>query len=151
MRNVLLVGMVLLTLGLLFFTRVSPHGSYLGDLAPGFILAGVGLGFAFIPVTIAALMGISDDESGLASGLINTSQQIGGAFGVALLTTVFTSRTADQIQAGVAQDVAYTDGLSRVPGRRADGRDRARGHARADPRRPAERGRAAEVPVSPHA
>ncbi len=113
-RNVLLAGLVLLTLGLLFFTRVSPHGSYLGDLAPGFILAGVGLGFAFIPVTIAALMGISDDESGLASGLINTSQQVGGAFGVALLTTVFTSRTADQIQAGVARDIAYTDGLSRA-------------------------------------
>jgi EmrB/QacA subfamily drug resistance transporter len=113
-RSVLLTGLVLLTLGLLFFTRVSPHGSYLGDLAPGFILAGVGLGFAFIPVTIAALMGISDDESGLASGLINTSQQIGGAVGVALLATVFTSRTADQLHAGVAQDVAYTDGLSRA-------------------------------------
>ena len=113
-RNVLLAGMVLLTVGLLFFTQVSPHGSYLGDLAPGFILAGVGLGFAFIPVTIAALMGISDDQAGLASGLINTSQQIGGAVGVALLATVFTSRTADQIQAGVAQDVAYTDGLSRA-------------------------------------
>ncbi len=113
-RNVLVVGMVLLTLGLLFFTRVSPHGSYLGDLAPGFLLAGIGLGFAFIPVTIAALMGISDDESGLASGLINTSQQIGGAVGVALLATVFTSRTADQVAAGVQPDVAYTDGLSRA-------------------------------------
>ena len=144
----LLAGLVLLTLGLLFFTRVSPHGSYLGDLAPGFILAGVGLGFAFIPVTIAALMGISDDEAGLASGLINTSQQIGGAFGVALLATVFTSRTADQIHAGVAQDIAYTDGLSRaflvgalmsVLG--------ARRRARADPRqRQAEAG--AEVPVT---
>ena len=113
-RSVLLTGLVLLTIGLLFFTRVSPHGSYLGDLAPGFVLAGVGLGFAFIPVTIAALMGISDDESGLASGLINTSQQIGGAVGVALLATVFTSRTADRIQAGIAPDIAYTDGLSRA-------------------------------------
>jgi EmrB/QacA subfamily drug resistance transporter len=113
-RTVLLTGLALLTLGLLFFSRVSPHGSYLSDLAPGFILAGVGLGFAFIPVTIAALMGISDDEAGLASGLINTSQQIGGAVGVALLATVFTSRTAEQIHAGVAQDVAYTDGLSRA-------------------------------------
>ena len=114
MRSVLLAGLALLTLGLLFFTRVSPHGTYLGDLAPGFVLAGIGLGFAFIPVTIAALMGISDDEAGLASGLINTSQQIGGAVGVALLATVFTSRTAEQAKAGVAADTAFTDGLSRA-------------------------------------
>ena len=67
-RRVLLLGLVLLTAGLLFFTQVSPHGTYLGDLAPGFVLAGIGLGFAFIPVTIAALMGITDDEAGLASG-----------------------------------------------------------------------------------
>src|SRR6478672_11096623 len=113
-RRVLILGLVLLTAGLLFFTQVSPHGSYLADLAPGFVLAGIGLGFAFIPVTIAALMGITDDESGLASGLINTSQQIGGAVGVALLATVFTSRTSEQIHAGVAPDVAYTDGLSRA-------------------------------------
>ena len=115
-RNVLLVGMGLLTLGLLFFTRVSPapHGTYLGDLAPGFVLAGIGLGFAFIPVTIAALQGISNDQAGLASGLINTSQQIGGAVGVALLATVFASRTADQTIAGVAHNTAYTDGLSRA-------------------------------------
>ena len=113
-RNVLLIGMALLTLGLLFFTRVSPHGSYLGDLAPGFVLGGIGLGFAFIPVTIAALQGVSDDQAGLASGLINTSQQIGGAVGVALLATVFASRTADQSAAGVAHATAYTDGLSRA-------------------------------------
>ena len=78
------------------------------------MLAGIGLGFAFIPVTIAALQGISDDQAGLASGLINTSQQIGGAVGVALLATVFTSRTADQSAAGVAHATAYTDGLSRA-------------------------------------
>jgi EmrB/QacA subfamily drug resistance transporter len=115
-RNVLLAGLALLTLGLLSFTRVSPapHGTYLGDLAPGFVLAGIGLGFAFIPVTIAALQGISNDQAGLASGLINTSQQIGGAVGVALLATVFASRTADQAIAGVPHDTAYTDGLSRA-------------------------------------
>ena len=113
-RNVLIAGMVLLIIGLLFFTSVTPHGTYLGDLAPGFVIAGIGLGFAFIPVTIAALMGISDDESGLASGLINTSQQIGGAVGVALLATVFTSRYADQLSNGVADETAYTDGLSRA-------------------------------------
>jgi EmrB/QacA subfamily drug resistance transporter len=112
--RVLAAGLVLLTLGLLFFSRVSPHGTYLGDLAPGFILGGIGLGFAFIPVTIAALMGVTNDEAGLASGLINTSQQIGGAVGVALLATVFTSRTSEQIAHGVAPDVAFTDGLSRA-------------------------------------
>jgi sugar phosphate permease len=59
-------------------------------------------------------MGVSNDEAGLASGLINTSQQIGGAVGVALLATVFTSRTSEQIAHGVPQDVAFTDGLSRA-------------------------------------
>jgi sugar phosphate permease len=59
-------------------------------------------------------MGITDDESGLASGLINTSQQIGGAVGVALLATVFTSRTAELRASGTAADVAFTDGLSRA-------------------------------------
>jgi EmrB/QacA subfamily drug resistance transporter len=113
-RPILVTGLVLLALGLLFFSRVSAHGTYLGDLAPGFVLAGIGLGFAFIPVTIAALMGITDDEAGLASGLINTSQQIGGAVGVALLATVFTSRTTERLQAGVAPATAFTNGLSRA-------------------------------------
>jgi MFS family permease len=112
--KVLAAGLVLLIVGLLFFSRVSPHGTYLGDLAPGFVLAGIGLGFAFIPVTIAALMGISHDQAGLASGLINTSQQIGGAVGVALLTTVYTSRFSEQVQAHVRPDQAFADGLSRA-------------------------------------
>ena len=77
------------------------------------MLAGIGLGFAFIPVTIAALQGISNDEAGLASGLINTSQQIGGAVGVALLATVFTSRTAD-LRPAASAATAFTDGLSRA-------------------------------------
>jgi EmrB/QacA subfamily drug resistance transporter len=113
-RPVLIGGTVLLAAGLLFFTTVSPHGSYLKDLAPGFVLGGIGLGFSFIPVTIASLMGISNDQAGLASGLINTSQQIGGAVGVALLATVFTSHTSSQIADGVAPDVAFTDGLSQA-------------------------------------
>ena len=87
--RVLAVGMLLLSLGLLFFTQVSTRGSYLGDVAPGFLIAGIGLGFSFIPVTIASLDGVSDAQAGLASGLINTTQQIGGAIGVSLLTTVY--------------------------------------------------------------
>jgi EmrB/QacA subfamily drug resistance transporter len=106
-------GLLLLTAGLLCFTQVSPHGSYLTDLAPGFLLAGFGLGFSFIPVTIAALEGITNDEAGLASGLINTSQQIGGALGVALLTTVLTNYTLSHGGPGTGPEV-FTDGLSRA-------------------------------------
>jgi hypothetical protein len=74
---------------------VSVGGSYLVDLAPGFILAGVGLGFSFVPVTIAALVGVDQAEAGVASGIINTSQQVGGALGTAILSTVAFTRAAD--------------------------------------------------------
>ena len=81
--------------GLVYFTQVSVDGSYLGDLLPGFLLVGVGIGFSFVPISIAALAGVQPAEAGLASGLINTSQQIGGALGIAALSTIATSRTAD--------------------------------------------------------
>jgi EmrB/QacA subfamily drug resistance transporter len=92
-RPVLALGMVLLTLGLLWFTQIDTKGSYAIDLLPGYILAGVGLGFAFVPDAIAALEGVTPEEAGVASGLINTSQQIGGALGVAIITTVAATRT----------------------------------------------------------
>jgi EmrB/QacA subfamily drug resistance transporter len=111
--TVLSSGLVMLTAGLLWFTQVSPHGSYLVDLAPGFVLAGFGLGFSFIPVTIAALQGITDRQAGLASGLINTSQQIGGALGVALLTTVLTNYLVSHTGPNTGPEV-FTDGLSRA-------------------------------------
>jgi EmrB/QacA subfamily drug resistance transporter len=84
----LTLGMLLLGGGLLYFTQLSVNGSYVGDLLPGFLMIGVGLGFSFVPVSIAALAGVRPHEAGLASGLINTSQQIGGALGVAILTAV---------------------------------------------------------------
>src|ERR671931_416627 len=87
-KPVLAIGMTALTGGLLFFTQVSVGGSYLGDLLPGFLLIAVGLGFSFVPISIAALAGVQDSEAGLASGLINTSQQIGGALGIAALTLI---------------------------------------------------------------
>ena len=80
-KPVLMIGMSSLTAGLVYFTQASVHGSYLGDLLPGFLLVAVGLGFSFVPISIAALAGIQPAEAGLASGLINTSQQIGGALG----------------------------------------------------------------------
>ena len=81
-------------LGNLWFTQVSPDGSYAVDLLPGFFAIGIGLGFSFVPVSIAALAGVTQHEAGLASGLFNTSQQIGGALGVAVLSTVATGAAA---------------------------------------------------------
>ena len=92
-RSVLITGMVLLVAGLVWFSQVSVHGSYAADLAPGFILAGIGLGFSFVPVQIASLIGVTHDEAGIASGLINTSQQVGGALGVAVLSTITFTRS----------------------------------------------------------
>jgi MFS family permease len=74
-------------------------------------MVGIGLGFSFVPVSIAALS-VRTQDAGLASGLINTSQQIGGALGVAILTTVATSRTENQLTEGASQPQALTDGFS---------------------------------------
>jgi EmrB/QacA subfamily drug resistance transporter len=111
-KPVLVLGMTLLTAGLVYFTQVSVGGSYLGDLLPGFLLIGVGIGFSFVPISIAALAGVQAGEAGLASGLINTSQQIGGALGIAALSTIATSRTDDAVASGSALPVALVDGFS---------------------------------------
>jgi MFS family permease len=110
-KPVLVVGMTALTAGLVYFTQVSVGGSYLGDLLPGFLLIAVGIGFAFVPISIAALAGIQPSEAGLASGLINTSQQIGGALGIAALSTIATSRTGDALAGGATQASALVTGF----------------------------------------
>ena len=110
-KPALLIGMTALTGGLVYFTQVSVGGSYLGDLLPGFLLIAVGLGFSFVPISIAALAGIEAAEAGLASGLINTSQQIGGALGIAALSTIATSRTSDAIATGSTQASALVTGF----------------------------------------
>ncbi len=110
-KPVLVIGMTALTGGLVYFTQVSVGGSYLGDLLPGFLLIAVGIGFAFVPISIAALAGIQASEAGLASGLINTSQQIGGALGIAALSTIATSRTSDAIAGGAGQTSALVTGF----------------------------------------
>ena len=88
-RPVLVTGMVLMAVGMFLYTRLPVDGSFVGDLLLGYLLVGIGIGFAYVPVSIAALGGVSADETGLASGLINTSQQIGAAIGVALASTIF--------------------------------------------------------------
>jgi EmrB/QacA subfamily drug resistance transporter len=110
-KPVLVAGMAFLTAGVAYFTQVSVGGSYVSDLLPGFLLISVGLGFSFVPISIAALAGVQPSEAGLASGLINTSQQIGGALGVALLSTIATSTTDDAVAAGDPVPVALTDGF----------------------------------------
>jgi EmrB/QacA subfamily drug resistance transporter len=110
-KPVLVIGMSSLTAGLVYFTQVPVHGSYLGDLLPGFLLVALGLGFSFVPISIAALAGIQPAEAGLASGLINTTQQIGGALGIAALATIATSRTSDAIASGHSQASAAVTGF----------------------------------------
>jgi MFS family permease len=109
----LVVGMLLVSGGLVWFAQVDPHGgTYLGDILGPSILAAVGLGFAFVPVTIAAVTGIRPDQAGLASGLVNTSQQVGGALGLAILVAVANSTTSSQVSSGVRDRmVALTEGF----------------------------------------
>ena len=111
-KPVLATGMGLLGAGLVFFTQISADGSYAADLLPGFFLIGVGLGFAFVPVSIAALAGATGKEAGLASGLINTNQQIGGAIGLAILTSIATTRADDLAAEGFSDAAALTEGYS---------------------------------------
>jgi EmrB/QacA subfamily drug resistance transporter len=113
-KPALAFGLALIGGGLLYLTQISVDGSYVADLLPAFLMIGVGLGFAFVPVSIAALSGIESQEAGLASGLINTSQQIGGALGVAILTTVATSRIDSLTPAGAdfPSTSALTSGYS---------------------------------------
>jgi EmrB/QacA subfamily drug resistance transporter len=94
-KPTLIGGLVVLAIGLFWFSRISVNGSYVSDVLGPSILAGLGLGFTFVPVTIAAVTGTSGPQAGIASGLINASQQIGGALGIAILVSVSTSRIAD--------------------------------------------------------
>lgn len=96
-KPILATGMVLIAVGLVWFSQISVDGSFLGDILGPSLLAAVGLGFSFVPVTIAAVSGIADREQGLASGLINTSQQVGGALGLAILAAVSSSVTGNSI------------------------------------------------------
>jgi EmrB/QacA subfamily drug resistance transporter len=92
-RRVLPVGLLLASAGLLLYARLPVEGHYFWDLFPAFLLTGIGMAFAFVPMTIGALAGVRPADEGIASGLINTSQQIGGAVGVAAATTISATYT----------------------------------------------------------
>lgn len=87
-KPMMVAGMAFLTVGMLLLARIPVDGSYLTDLLPGFLLFALGLGFTFVTAIIAGTSGVSDEEQGLASGLVNTSQQIGNALGLAILVAV---------------------------------------------------------------
>jgi EmrB/QacA subfamily drug resistance transporter len=110
-KPVLSFGLAVMAGGLVYLAGVSPDGSYLTDLFPGFLLLGIGLGFSFVPVSIAALGGVAEHEAGLASGLINTVQQVGGALGLAILVTVSTTRTNHLLGSGSSRPEALVGGF----------------------------------------
>ena len=110
-KPVLGLGMTLVTISLVYFSQVSAGGSYVGDLLPGFLVLAAGMGLTFVPITIAGMAGVDDAQAGLASGLINTTQQIGGALGIAVMSAVATSVTSDSIVTGATQAAALADGF----------------------------------------
>jgi predicted MFS family arabinose efflux permease len=109
-KPIMTIGLLLLTAAMVWYAQIPAAGSYATDLLPGYLMVGVGIAFAFVPVSIAALAGVAEREAGLASGLINTSQQIGGALGVAVASTVFTSRFDSLVEERTALPEALTGG-----------------------------------------
>src|SRR5213080_86325 len=105
-RPVMTAGLAILALSVLGYTRLPVDGHYWPDLLPIYLVFAVGMVFGFVPVSIAAFIGVPGEQAGLASGLMNTSQQIGGAFGVAITATIFTS----QAKAGHFTPSAFTSG-----------------------------------------
>jgi EmrB/QacA subfamily drug resistance transporter len=98
-RPVLPFGLLLSAAGLVLYAQLPVRGHYFWDLFPAFLLSGIGLALAFVPMSIGALTGVQQSEAGVASGLINTSQQIGGAIGVAAATTIATTFTSHYVNA----------------------------------------------------
>jgi EmrB/QacA subfamily drug resistance transporter len=98
-RTVLPIGLTLVTVALVLFARLPVDGHYFRNLFPGFVIGGLGLALTFIPMSIGALTGVRPADAGIASGLINTTQQIGGAVGVAVATTIATTATNHYVDA----------------------------------------------------
>jgi EmrB/QacA subfamily drug resistance transporter len=110
-KIVMALGMSLIGAGVLWATRVPVHGHFVADLAGPFVVAGAGTAFAFIPISIAALAGVAEHQAGLAAGLLSTSQQIGGAIGIAIASTVAVSHTSALLHAGTPSASALTGGF----------------------------------------
>jgi EmrB/QacA subfamily drug resistance transporter len=113
-KIVMAVGMALIGVGAIWATQVPVHGHFLANLAGPMVVAGAGTAFAFIPISIAALAGVQEQQAGLASGLLNTSQQLGGAIGIAIASSVAAGHTRTLLHAGHAAPAALTGGFQQA-------------------------------------
>jgi EmrB/QacA subfamily drug resistance transporter len=109
-KPIMAIGFVAMIAGMLWYTQIPVNGSYWSDLLPGYLLVGFALPFTFIPVSIAALAGVHHDEAGLASGLLNTAQQIGGAMGIAVTSSVALTHSNHLLKTGERFPAAFTAG-----------------------------------------
>src|SRR5438876_554730 len=113
-RPVIVGGALIGAGGVYWLSRIPVHGSYLGDLLPGMMVMSIGLGAVFVAVTTAANAGVPSDKAGLAAALLNASQQVGGALGLAIFSAVATSRTNDLLASHTPQAEALTSGFHRA-------------------------------------
>ena len=113
-RAVTFTGITMGTIGLLYFTRLPAHGTYVRDLLPTIVVVSIGMGMTFVPLTLLATTNVQPEDAGLASGLFNTSQQVGGALGLAILSTLAASRTSHLLpHPAVASIAVHNDALTR--------------------------------------
>ncbi|HTU86800.1 MAG TPA: MFS transporter [Solirubrobacteraceae bacterium] len=115
-RNVAVLGITLATVGMALLSRVPVHGTYAGDLLPGLLPMSIGMGLAFVPITLLATGGVTGNDAGLASGLFNTSQQVGGSLGLAILSTLAASKTTSVLNGLHGSATAAASMAARVSG-----------------------------------
>ena len=108
-RRVITLGMLSMTVGMLWLTRIGPGGNYVGSVLGGAVLTALGMGFSLVPATIVAMQDVAGAQSGVASGVLNTSRLLGGALGLAILSTIASSQTNGEL--GVSAARAITDGF----------------------------------------
>jgi EmrB/QacA subfamily drug resistance transporter len=109
-KPVLVGGLLVATVGFALFTRLQADGDYAGRVLPAMVAIGVGLGMSFVPITIAATSGVAAEDSGLASGLLNTTQQVGGALGLAVLATLSSTHSSNLLAQGDSLASSLTSG-----------------------------------------
>ena len=105
-RNISVFGLVVAAAGMLYLTQLPVNGSYVSDLLVGLLPMSIGMGLVFVPVTLLATSGVSADDSGLASGLFNTAQQVGGSLGLAILSTLAATQTSKLLSDHSATELA---------------------------------------------